>query len=836
MQKISYKKYFSNILWFTSTNLLTFVFLIPSVIDLFRDESSVAFGLEEETEDGKFVRWLFRALSFFIHLLRAISGFILNMSASILDYSINFATSFVRKEILNGEAVYQVWSSVRDIGNLLVILFLGIIAVSLISGIFGQITKKSVVWVLGAALLINFSGVITTLVYTSGTVISKGFLTKSEGLIISLKKDKTGTSCKKGVAKCISAAVSITSLDESLYESELFKTLEAAKSDHKKRANEYYEKLAKTKKGRYSKTDIEAFKKVTFEGANRSSLNSILGGRNINSGTAVFPPFNEQAATSEFDSKNQTERKRFIIGLISFVLNIILIVAFLYAALSLFYVGIGVVFLYIISPLGLVAYMITKTGIKSNILEVIKNAWWSNLWGYTFFTPVFLGGLWITISIYSAFRNNLSLVGGAKLIDQGAVGLILMVVMFLKSMEIANNVSGDVGGFIKGVKNKSLNTVKKLGVAGLVGGTALGVLKLTRDRLGHRLNKVSGGRIASQAALRHINRKKDRQKFWKTGFTPKGSIARFKHDIRESENAVRKDPTKPKNFRLAKETTYGAYKALNLEVPERLKESYAGLVKKGDGIEKNTKSKKEGERQITIWEESNIGLKKQLSPKNKKKLKKEQRAAIHSKIVDNDEKIKEQTTKNTMLGKKIKEHTEEAQSGIIFADSNAKKHKLLQDNPHQTLHTFNKPTDKGRRIDRDKDTVEKGIHRDTEDRAREERVREDRKLEIRKITENSTSISTSLLRGVKALYSKGQGRITEVGVGLHRHVNETTEAIGEVTKQLQEKSYNALTDMHKESGRLAKKGVDYTKKSYGGGKKFLKDQLQNRKDKRNKPE
>ena len=83
----------------------------------------------------------------------------------------------------------------------------------------------------------------------------------------------------------------------------------------------------------------------------------------------AYPQFNEKAATSEFDSKNQTERKRFIIGLISFVLNIILIVAFLYAALSLFYVGIGVVFLYIISPLGLVAYMITKTGIKSNILD-----------------------------------------------------------------------------------------------------------------------------------------------------------------------------------------------------------------------------------------------------------------------------------------------------------------------------------------------------------------------------------------------------------------------------------------------------------------------------------
>ena len=94
MKKINYKKYFSNILWFTSTNLLAFVFLIPSIIDLFREESSVAFGqLEEETEDSKLTRLLFRALTFFIHLLRAISGFILSMSASILDYSINFATA-----------------------------------------------------------------------------------------------------------------------------------------------------------------------------------------------------------------------------------------------------------------------------------------------------------------------------------------------------------------------------------------------------------------------------------------------------------------------------------------------------------------------------------------------------------------------------------------------------------------------------------------------------------------------------------------------------------------------------------------------------------------------
>ena len=406
MKKISYKKYFNNILWFTSTNLLAFVFLIPSIVDLFRDESSVAFGQteEEQTEDKWFVRWLFRALNFFINLLRAISGFVLDMSASILDYSINFATVFILNNILGGGPVYQVWSSVRDIGNLLIILFLGIIAVSLISGIFGQVTKKSVVWILGAALLINFSGAITTLVYTSGTVISKGFLTKSEGLIISSKRGKTRTSCEKGVAKCISAAVSITSYDESRYEAELFKKLEEAKSDHKKRANAYYEKLAKDKK--LTNEQIGLLKSVTFSGETLSSL-ALKGLRKEyialgHKGIKPYHAFSERAAEKDFNSKNQTDRKRFIVGLISFALNIVLIVAFLYAALSLLYVGIGIVFLYIISPLGLVSHMITKAGIKSNILEVIKNAWWSNLWGYTFFAPVFLAGLWIAISIYSA--------------------------------------------------------------------------------------------------------------------------------------------------------------------------------------------------------------------------------------------------------------------------------------------------------------------------------------------------------------------------------------------------------------------------------------------------
>ena len=63
-----------------------------------------------------------------------------------------------------------------------------------------------------------------------------------------------------------------------------------------------------------------------------------------------------------------------------------------------------------------------------------------------------------------------------------------------------------------------------------------------------------------------------------------------------------------------------------------------------------------------------------------------------------------------------------------------------------------------------------------------------------------------------------------------------SDATGEVFKQIQEKSYNALTDMHKEGGRLTKKGYDTGKQFIKDKLPNQKDQLSNQKDKRNKPE
>ena len=70
---------------------------------------------------------------------------------------------------------YSIWAGIRDLGNLVIILFLGFIAISLITGFLGQATKKSVIWVLGAALLINFSGVITLFVYNTGNALAEIF-------------------------------------------------------------------------------------------------------------------------------------------------------------------------------------------------------------------------------------------------------------------------------------------------------------------------------------------------------------------------------------------------------------------------------------------------------------------------------------------------------------------------------------------------------------------------------------------------------------------------------------------------------------------------------------
>ena len=305
-----------------------------------------------------------------------------------------------------------------------------------------------------------------------------------------------------------------------------------------------------------------------------------------------------RAVTNEFDKKSQIDRKRFVIGLITFVLNIVLVVAFLYAALSLFYVGVGIVFLYILSPIGLVSFMITKTGIKSSIIETLKNTWWSNLWGYTFFTPVFLGGLWITISIYSAFKSTLSLVGGSNQISEAAVGLILMVIMFLKSMEISNNVSGDVGGFIKSTKDKGLKWSKKLGVTKLVGGATLGAFRSTRDLVGHGIHKVSSGRFATQAHLRHNKRKTEGKDFLKYGLTGKNSTARAKRELNEAKDNFRKNQDLS-SFNILKEKEKEFHGRLGTVQSAKSTETYREIE---DSIKEKEKYKKDADKELSKLE------------------------------------------------------------------------------------------------------------------------------------------------------------------------------------------------------------------------------------------
>ena len=234
------------------------------------------------------------------------------------------------------------------------------------------------------------------------------------------------------------------------------------------------------------------------------------------------------AAFSTFDKLGRTNQRRaaFASSLLIFMLNIMLIVAFAYAAAGLFVVGVGIVIIYIISPIGLTAHMINKTGIPLGILNNIQTQWWKNLWGFSFFTPVFFVGLWITVSLISVFKDTTSNLSDFT-IGSSAVGMILVYIMFMKSFEFAKATSGEVAGGIAQIKDKGWKATKFV--------YNNRVSKALRDSLGHGINRVSGGYYATQAAVRHENRKTDFKNLRKSGFKPKNSIARLKHDIRKKE-------------------------------------------------------------------------------------------------------------------------------------------------------------------------------------------------------------------------------------------------------------------------------------------------------------
>ena len=99
-------------------------------------------------------------------ILNYIATVVLNLSITILNFSADLEPLFK----------IGVWEIVRDIGNLAIILFLGFTAIALIVNVGdGLNKKKAIVWVLGAALLINFSGLLTKSVYQVSQVATQEF-------------------------------------------------------------------------------------------------------------------------------------------------------------------------------------------------------------------------------------------------------------------------------------------------------------------------------------------------------------------------------------------------------------------------------------------------------------------------------------------------------------------------------------------------------------------------------------------------------------------------------------------------------------------------------------
>ena len=498
-----YKNLFKKTLSFFLNFAFAFVFFVPFVSNLVKGRLGldVAHGLD-------FDDLLIRGLTWLASLLTSLSSHILKVVANVFDFSINFATVYVPNNVFH--TTYSIWAGIRDLGNLVIILFLGFIAISLITGFLGQATKKSVIWVLAAALLINFSGVITLFVYNTGNALAKSFLNDIKKIDLSGGKKEKPILCGDKVALCIANQVSITAKDESTRHKEIIDKYTQSGNAEKKALTEKKKEIQGT-----CKTEVKGLVttyKKTFGQDTQGIGGSTKRARLIADYTKekndecinrevekISDAELRIAAFSTFDKLGRTNQRRaaFASSLLIFMLNIMLIVAFAYAAAGLFVVGVGIVIIYIISPIGLTAHMINKTGIPLGILNNIQTQWWKNLWGFSFFTPVFFVGLWITVSLISTFKDTTSNLSDFT-IGSSAVGMILVYIMFMKSFEFAKATSGEVAGGIAQIKDKGWKATKFV--------YNNRVSKALRDSLGHGINKVSGGYYATQAAIRHENK------------------------------------------------------------------------------------------------------------------------------------------------------------------------------------------------------------------------------------------------------------------------------------------------------------------------------------------
>ena len=501
-------------------SVFAFVFLVPFVSNLVKGKIGldVAHGLTVGGAITKAFTWLITFLTFLV-------SHILDTVATLFDFSIKFATKYVPENIFG--QTYPVWSGIRDLGNLVIILFLGFIAISLITGFLGQATKKSVVWVLAAALLINFSGVLTLFVYNTGNALAKSFLNDIKKVEFVSSKDEPNKPCGENVAQCIASQISITAKDESASQKELIEKYTKTGSTEQISLAEKQKAIQDTCGGKADDAVIKKYgdpRKLTQAEINEiiKEQDGSVGGdaqervdyreeqfnECVNTEVKKIDDFNlRNAAHGTFDEigKQNLNKTIFASSILIFMLNIMLIVAFAYAAAGLFVVGVGIVIIYIISPIGLAAYMISKTGIPTGILGNIKDEWWKNLWGFSFFTPVFFVGLWITVKLISVFKTTAENASDFS-ISSSAVGIILVYIMFMKSFEFAKATSGEIANGINKIKDGAQKTTKFAYNNKLT--------NAVKDGLGHGLNKVSGGRFATQSKFEARKKSQGKRRFF----------------------------------------------------------------------------------------------------------------------------------------------------------------------------------------------------------------------------------------------------------------------------------------------------------------------------------
>lgn len=120
---------------------------------------------------------LAKALEGLSWVLLQVAGFFLQSMAGIMDFAIGLT---IQLDLSKSEVVNIGWTAVRDLSNMFFIFALLYIAIQTILGLAGGNAKRLLAHLIIAAILINFSLFITTVVIDAGNVLAVSFWNKMQ--------------------------------------------------------------------------------------------------------------------------------------------------------------------------------------------------------------------------------------------------------------------------------------------------------------------------------------------------------------------------------------------------------------------------------------------------------------------------------------------------------------------------------------------------------------------------------------------------------------------------------------------------------------------------------